>query len=163
MVLHLWINFFYLCFVFVMFSGLFIVALWSPAGKGLTSWLSCMCFFFFVFVTFSCGVLGQVWCLIVSIPTNPTPYAQVYDVYWNFNNYIMQPPSLLPQLSLSLAQGFNAVTPVRLEPAGPSVSRQAVYHWATALIYEKASLDSSIKWIEEELNTVYRNSNAPLC
>ena len=36
----------------------------SPAGKGLTSWLS--------FVMSNChfpiGILGQVWCLIVSIP-----------------------------------------------------------------------------------------------
>ena len=32
--------------VFVMLSRLFIVALWSPAGKGLTSWLS--------FVMFNC-------------------------------------------------------------------------------------------------------------
>ena len=32
----------YLCFVFIMFSCLFIVALWSPAGKGLASRLSCM-------------------------------------------------------------------------------------------------------------------------
>ena len=39
----------------------------SPAGKGLTSWLSCMWCFFCVFVTLSCGVLGQVWYLIVSI------------------------------------------------------------------------------------------------
>ena len=32
----------YLCFmvVFVMLSCLFHAALWSPAGKGLTSWLS---------------------------------------------------------------------------------------------------------------------------
>ena len=29
----------YVCFVFVMLSRLFIAALWSPAGKGLTSWL----------------------------------------------------------------------------------------------------------------------------
>ena len=29
----------YLCLVFVMVSCLFIAALWSPAGKGLTSWL----------------------------------------------------------------------------------------------------------------------------
>ena len=27
-----------LCLVFVMLSYLFIAALWSPAGKGLTSW-----------------------------------------------------------------------------------------------------------------------------
>ena len=29
----------YLCLVFVICSLLFIVALWSPEGKGLTSWL----------------------------------------------------------------------------------------------------------------------------
>ena len=34
----------YLCLVFAMLSRLFIVALWSPAGKGLTSWLSFMMF-----------------------------------------------------------------------------------------------------------------------
>ena len=44
-------HFWYLCFVSVMLSCLFIVALWSPAGKGL---FSC------VFVTFQSGVLGQV-------------------------------------------------------------------------------------------------------
>ena len=46
---------------------LFIRALWSPAGKELTSWLS-----FVVsnceFVTFPIGILGQVWYLIVLIP-----------------------------------------------------------------------------------------------
>ena len=48
-------------------AGLFICAFWSPAGKGLASWLS-----FVVsdceFVTFPFGILGQVWYLIVSIP-----------------------------------------------------------------------------------------------
>ena len=29
----------YLCLVFVMLSRLFIADLWSPEGKGLTSWL----------------------------------------------------------------------------------------------------------------------------
>ena len=29
----------YLCLVFVMLLRLFIAALWSPGGKGLTSWL----------------------------------------------------------------------------------------------------------------------------
>ena len=49
-----------LCYV------MFICALWSPAGKGLTSWLS------FVVSTVSLslpiGILGQVWYLIGSIP-----------------------------------------------------------------------------------------------
>ena len=60
---HLW----YLYFVFFMLSRLFIAALWSPTGKGLTSWL--------LFVMFKCVLslshvvsCGQVWYLIVSIP-----------------------------------------------------------------------------------------------
>ena len=53
--------------MFVMLARLFIAALWSPAGKGLTSLL------LFVmlncdFVTFPCGILGQVWYSIVWIP-----------------------------------------------------------------------------------------------
>ena len=48
-------------------QGLFIDALWSPAGKGLTTWLSFV-MLNSVFVTFLCGILGQVWYLIVSIP-----------------------------------------------------------------------------------------------
>ena len=50
-----------------MLSRLLIAALWAPAGKGLTSWLSFVvlnC----VFVTFPLGILGQVWYLIVLIP-----------------------------------------------------------------------------------------------
>ena len=46
---------------------LFVDASWSPAGKGLTSWLSFV-MFNCVFVTFPCGILGQVWYSIVSIP-----------------------------------------------------------------------------------------------
>ena len=57
----------YLCLVSVMFSRLFIVALWSHAGKGLTSW-RLFVMFNCVFVTFQYGILGQVWYLIVSIP-----------------------------------------------------------------------------------------------
>ena len=57
----------YLCLVFVMFLRLFIAALWSPARKGLTSWLL-LVMFNCIFVTFPCGVLGQVWYLIVLIP-----------------------------------------------------------------------------------------------
>ena len=45
---------------------LLIAALWFPAGKGLTSWLSFVglnC----VIVIFPFSILGQVWYLIVSI------------------------------------------------------------------------------------------------
>ena len=62
-------------------ARLFICALWSPAGKGLTSWLS-----FVVskceFVTFT---LGRVWYLIVSTPDlctltyfNPIKFSERY-------------------------------------------------------------------------------------
>ena len=50
-----------------MLSRLFIAALLSPAGIGLTSWLlfvmsNC------AFVTFPCGIHGQVWDFVVSFP-----------------------------------------------------------------------------------------------
>ena len=60
-------HFCYLCFVFVVFSCLFIVALWCPAGQGLITWLSCV-MFYCVIVTFPCGVLCQVGCLTMLIP-----------------------------------------------------------------------------------------------
>ena len=49
-----------------MLSRLFIAALWSPVGKGLTSWLLFV-MFNCVFVTFQCGILCQAGYLIVSI------------------------------------------------------------------------------------------------
>ena len=48
-------------------SHLFIAAVWSPAGKGLTSWLLLVMFVVF-FVTYPCGILGQVRNLIASFP-----------------------------------------------------------------------------------------------
>ena len=57
----------YLCLVLVMLSRLFIAALWSPAGKVLASWFLFV-MFNCVFFTFPCGILGQVWYLIVLIP-----------------------------------------------------------------------------------------------
>ena len=61
-VLILWI----ICVMYVL-CLLCFRALWSPAGKGLTSWLLFV-MFNCVFVTIPCGILGQVWYLIVSIP-----------------------------------------------------------------------------------------------
>ena len=58
---------FLFCLVFAMFCArLFICALWSPAGKGLASWLSFVVSS--VSLSLSIGILGQVWYLIVSIP-----------------------------------------------------------------------------------------------
>ena len=56
----------FLSCVFYAFTRLLIDALRSPRLKGLTSWLSFVmsnC----VFVTFPCGILGQMWYLIVLI------------------------------------------------------------------------------------------------
>ena len=50
-----------------MLLRLFIAAIWSPAVKGLTSGLLFV-MFNCVFVTFLCGILDQVWYLIVSFP-----------------------------------------------------------------------------------------------
>ena len=56
-----------LCLVCLILSRLFIAALWSPAGKGLASWLS-LVMLIVIFVTFPCGILDQVWYMIVSFP-----------------------------------------------------------------------------------------------
>ena len=53
-------HFCYLCFMFVMLSCLFIAALWSPAGKGLTFCLSCM-------LCFLCHF--PMWCDSVDVNT----------------------------------------------------------------------------------------------
>ena len=57
----------YICLVFGMLSRVFIAALWSPAERGMTYWLLFV-MFNCVFATFPCGILGQVWYLIASIP-----------------------------------------------------------------------------------------------
>ena len=58
----------YLFSVSVMLSCLLIVALWSPAGKGLVSCLFCIKNFdvFLCFAAYPYGVLCQVWYLIAS-------------------------------------------------------------------------------------------------
>ena len=61
------------CFCFVLCllclcARLFICALWSPAGKGLTSWFSFVVSAVSLICHFPIGILGQVWYLIVSIP-----------------------------------------------------------------------------------------------
>ena len=67
-----------------MISCLFIAALWSPAGKGLSSWLLFV-MFNCVFVTFPCGILCQVWYLIVPIPDL---CCLSYFVTMNINHWI---------------------------------------------------------------------------
>ena len=51
-----------------MCSCLYNAALWSRSGKGLPSWLFLVMFIVLFFFTFPCGILGQVWYLIVSFP-----------------------------------------------------------------------------------------------
>ena len=41
----------HLCLVFLMLSCMFIAALWSPAGKGLTSWLLLVMFIVFLLLS----------------------------------------------------------------------------------------------------------------
>ena len=56
----------YVCFVFVMLLRLFIAAMWSPTRKGLTFGLLFV-MSYCDFVTFPCGILGQVSYLVVLI------------------------------------------------------------------------------------------------
>ena len=54
------------CLVFLMLSCLFIAALWSPAGKGLTSWLLMVIFIVFCYLSMRYPVPGVVLDCIVS-------------------------------------------------------------------------------------------------
>ena len=91
MVLLLWI----ICVISVLFllcfhARLFVDALWSPAGRGLTSWLS--------FVMSNCDVvsiLGRVWCMVVYI-TDLCPFSY-------FNSKSIMP---LKQIALSTQQRY---------------------------------------------------------
>ena len=85
-------HFSYLCFVFVfvILSCLFLAALWSPAGKGLASWLSGMWFHLVLFDWFD------------SLRTS-----QIFFQFWTSTK----------QGLLCLAQGHNAVAQVRPQPA----------------------------------------------
>ena len=67
----------YLCLVFLCFC----VCSLLPCGKGLTSWIL-FAMFNCVFVTFPCGILGQVWYLIVSIPDHCrlSYFVKIYNV-----------------------------------------------------------------------------------
>ena len=46
-------HLYYFCLVFVLLSRLFIAALWSPAGEGVTSW--------FLFVILKCFCHNPMW------------------------------------------------------------------------------------------------------
>ena len=54
----------YFCLALFILSSLFIAALWSPEGIGLTSWL----LFVICIVILLLSHLGPVWYMIVSIP-----------------------------------------------------------------------------------------------
>ena len=59
----------FFCLVMLCFHArLFVDSLWSPAGKGLTSWLSFVMSNCDVYNHFPSVIIGHVWCLIVSIP-----------------------------------------------------------------------------------------------
>ena len=55
----------------------------KPAGKGLTSWLS-FAMFNCDFDTFPCGILGQVWYLIVSITDLSFLNIQILHNDWSY-------------------------------------------------------------------------------
>ena len=79
----------YFCLVFVMLSCEYVDALWSLAGKGLTSWLSIL----MSSCHFPIDILGQMWCLIVSIPDLcPLSY-----FYWEKHEKIFLSETIRPR------------------------------------------------------------------
>ena len=58
----------FLCLVFLILLRLFIAALWSTAGKGLTSWLLLLMFIVFCYVPMWYPESGVALDFIVSFP-----------------------------------------------------------------------------------------------
>ena len=56
----------FLCLVFLMLLRLFIAALWSPAGRGLTSWLFLVILIVFLLLSLWCPGSGVILDCIVS-------------------------------------------------------------------------------------------------
>ena len=79
-------HFCYLCllFVFVMLYCLFLAALWSLAGKGQTSWLSCVrCLFVFCHFLIRCPGSG------VALDCNDSRSLSSYLLRWYlFTNFL---------------------------------------------------------------------------
>ena len=60
---HLWILMFCVCHAFASVNCCCVVTCWERADL-----LALVCDVYCVFITFPCGILGQVWYLIVSFP-----------------------------------------------------------------------------------------------
>ena len=131
----------YLCLVFVMLSLLFIAAVWSPAGKGLTSWLLSV-IFNCVFVTFLCGILGQVWYLIVSFPD--LCRHSYLDIYFTGQICVLVAAVVKTQRVFSSHCGFLAC--LKLESLFNKSAEKM-------LIYKKGSLIYCTQWSHRVWNT----------
>ena len=82
----LWINC-ALCLVFLMLLRLFIAALWSPAGKGLTSWVLLVMFIVFLLLSHvvswvRCGTLLYCFLIFASFLTFLT-LCSIGNLKWN--------------------------------------------------------------------------------
>ena len=56
----------FLCLVFRVLSRLFIAALWTSAGNGLTP-VALVGHVYCIFATSTCAILGNVWYLIFAV------------------------------------------------------------------------------------------------
>ena len=74
----------YLCLVFGMLLRLFIAALWSPERER-ADLLTLVCDVYCDFVTFPCGILKQVWYLIVSFSDH------CYLSYFGYHTSVCMP------------------------------------------------------------------------
>ena len=86
----------YLCLVFVMLLRRFFAALWSPAGKGLTSWLLFVCLIVFLSISHMVSwVMCRTWLYwFLIFATFLTFIVAAYDIsspkvtytYYTFNS-----------------------------------------------------------------------------
>ena len=109
---------FLFCLVFAMFCArLFICALWSPAGKGLTSWLS------FVVSTVSLSLSQKLFVAFPWVETSTGPGGFMICVFINMTG--------TPEGSTE--SGF--MEKPGIEPATPGLQGIALIHYTTGQVW----------------------------
>ena len=79
----------FLCLVFLVLSHLFIAALWSPAGKGLTSWLLIVMFIVFLLLSHvvSCVRCGtRLYRFLIFAVFLLRIEMQIFSLHWMMQN-----------------------------------------------------------------------------
>ena len=148
----------YLCLVIVMPLCLFIAALWPPVGRGLTSWLLFV-MFNCTFVTFPCGILGQLWYLIADLC--PLSYFDLTQLM----TYCLTPIPYCFGTAIDFlaktnkANSFSFLTKDTMDVPEPTVNVLNIEDGNALFYYMKETTDKFKKIAEKLYNNTIKSGN----